>query len=138
MPPRTRCATRCRRCCAASSRDTSNPPGRETQAAALLEDYLSAAGLAGERVAKDADRTNLVVRLGGAGTGPSLAFLGHLDVVVARRGDWSVEPFAGTQRDDAMWGRGAADMKCQVAATAVAPATPAREGFGPTAICCCS
>jgi acetylornithine deacetylase/succinyl-diaminopimelate desuccinylase-like protein len=111
--------------------DTSNPPGHETQAAALLEDYLTEAGLHCERVAKDPERTNLLVRLPGAGRGPSLAFLGHLDVVVARREDWSLEPFAGIEREDAIWGRGAVDMKCQVAATAVALATLARAGFRP-------
>src|SRR4051794_33263224 len=111
--------------------DTSNPPGGETQAAAILEDYLTAAGLHCERVAKDEARANLLVRLPGTGTGPSLAFLGHLDVVPARREDWSVEPFAAIERDGIIWGRGAVDMKCQVAATAVALATLAREGFEP-------
>src|SRR3954453_16004803 len=111
--------------------DTSNPPGHETQAAAILEDYLLAAGVECERVAKDPDRTNLLVTLRGDGTGPSLGFLGHLDVVVARRAEWSVEPFAGIERDGAIWGRGTVDMKCQVAATAVALATLAREGFRP-------
>ena len=111
--------------------DTSNPPGRETQAAAILEDYLQAAGLECERVAKDPERTNLLVRLAGRGSGPSLAFLGHLDVVVARREEWSVEPFAAIEREGAIWGRGTVDMKCQVAATAVALACLAREGFRP-------
>src|SRR5215213_3051125 len=111
--------------------DTSNPPGRETQAAAILEEYLLAAGLECERVANDPDRTNLLVTLRGDGTGPSLAFLGHLDVVVARREEWTVEPFAAIERDGAIWGRGTVDMKCQVAATAVALATLAREGYRP-------
>jgi hypothetical protein len=111
--------------------DTSNPPGREAHAAAILEDYLVDAGLECERVSKDPERPNLLVRLRGSGTGPSLAFLGHLDVVVARPEDWSVEPFAGIERDGAIWGRGTVDMKCQVAATAVALATLAREGFEP-------
>src|SRR3954451_7775726 len=111
--------------------DTSNPPGRETQAAAILEEYLLAAGLECERVAKDPERPNLLVTLRGDGTGPSLGFLGHLDVVVARREEWSVEPFAAIERDGAIWGRGTVDMKCQVAATAVALATLAREGFTP-------
>src|SRR4051812_6180682 len=111
--------------------DTSNPPGRETQAAAILEEYLLAAGLECERVAKDPERTNLLVRLAGRGTGPSLGFLGHLDVVVARREEWSLEPFAALERDGAIWGRGTVDMKCQVAATAVALAHLAREGFQP-------
>src|SRR4051794_20345546 len=111
--------------------DTSNPPGREAQAAAILEDYLGAAALECERVAKNPERPNLIARLPGRGTGPSLAFLGHLDVVQARREDWSVEPFAGIVRDGAVWGRGTVDMKCQVAATAVALATLARDGFVP-------
>src|SRR4051812_7668405 len=111
--------------------DTSNPPGRETQAVAVLEDYLQPAGVECERVAKEPERANLIARLPGRGTGPSLAFLGHLDVVVAQRDEWSVEPFAGIQRDGAIWGRGTIDMKCQVAATAVALATLAREGFQP-------
>src|SRR5215203_1823779 len=111
--------------------DTSNPPGRETHAVAILEDHLLAAGLECERVAKDPDRANLLVRLRGDGSGPSLAFLGHLDVVVARREEWSIEPFAAIERDGAIWGRGTVDMKCQVAATAVALATLAREGFRP-------
>jgi len=112
--------------------DTSNPPGREAQAAAILEDYLLPSGLECDRVAKDPARPNLLVRLRGRGGGPSLAFLGHLDVVQARRQDWSVEPFAGVERDGAIWGRGAVDMKCQVVAAAVALATLAREGFVPT------
>jgi len=111
--------------------DTSNPPGREVQAAAVLEEYLGAAGVECERVAKDPDRPNLVARLRGRGGGPSLAFLGHLDVVHARREDWSVDPFAAVERDGAIWGRGAVDMKSQVAATAVALAHLARERFRP-------
>src|SRR3954465_11700002 len=111
--------------------DTSNPPGNEAQAASVLEEYLTAAGVECERIAKEPDRPNLLARLRGTGTGPSLGFLGHLDVVVARREDWSVEPFAGIQRDGTIWGRGAVDMKCQVAATAVALAALAREGLRP-------
>src|SRR3954465_3898068 len=79
--------------------DTSNPPGRETQAVAILEDYLAAAGLECESVAKDPASANLIARLPGRGSGPSLAFLGHFDVVVARREEWSVEPFAAVERD---------------------------------------
>jgi acetylornithine deacetylase/succinyl-diaminopimelate desuccinylase-like protein len=111
--------------------DTSNPPGNEAQAAAILEDHLVPAGIECRRVAKDPARPNLLARLPGLGAGPSLAFLGHLDVVQARREDWSVEPFAGVERDGAIWGRGTIDMKCQVAATAVALATLGREGARP-------
>jgi acetylornithine deacetylase/succinyl-diaminopimelate desuccinylase-like protein len=111
--------------------DTSNPPGREVQAAAVLEDYLSRHGVGCRRIAKDPERPNLIATVPGSGHGPSLAFLGHLDVVPARREHWSVEPFAGIVRDGAVWGRGAIDMKCQVAAAAVALAAVSREGFRP-------
>ena len=111
--------------------DTSNPPGDEAQAAAILEEHLRDTGLECRRIAQDPNRPNLLVTLPGAGTGPTLGFLGHLDVVVSRREDWSVEPYGGIERDGVIWGRGAVDMKCQVAATAVALATLAREGFRP-------
>ena len=111
--------------------DTSNPPGHEVQAAAVLEDYFSRSGIECRRVEKDPERPNLLATLPGRGDGPSLAFLGHLDVVPARREHWSVEPFGGIVRDGAVWGRGTIDMKCQVAATAVALAVLAREGFCP-------
>jgi acetylornithine deacetylase/succinyl-diaminopimelate desuccinylase-like protein len=111
--------------------DTSNPPGREVQAVAVVEDYLTAAGVDCERVAQDPERPNLLARLRGDGSGPSLAFLGHLDVVRVRREDWSVDPFAAIEREGAIWGRGTVDMKSQVAAAAVALATLAREGFQP-------
>jgi acetylornithine deacetylase/succinyl-diaminopimelate desuccinylase-like protein len=111
--------------------NTSNPPGNEAQAVAILEELLVPAGVECERVAKDPGRPNLVARLRGRGGGPSLAFLGHSDVVQARREDWTVEPFAGIVREGAVWGRGTVDMKSQVAATAVALATLAREGFQP-------
>src|SRR5206468_7162853 len=111
--------------------DTSNPPGREVQAVAVLEHYLLSAGLVCERIAKDPQRPNLIARLPNSGTGPTLAFLGHLDVVPARRERWSVDPFAGIESDGAIWGRGAIDMKCQVAAAAAALAALSREGFSP-------
>jgi acetylornithine deacetylase/succinyl-diaminopimelate desuccinylase-like protein len=57
--------------------------------------------------------------------------LSHTDTVRADPGEWSVDPWSGDLRDDHVWGRGALDMKSQVAASAVAMATLAREGFEP-------
>jgi acetylornithine deacetylase/succinyl-diaminopimelate desuccinylase-like protein len=111
--------------------DTANPPGDEAQAAAVIEEHLRDTGLECRRIAKDPNRPNLLITLRGTGDGPTLGFLGHLDVVVARREDWSVEPYGGIERDGVIWGRGAVDMKGQVAATVVALATLAREGFRP-------
>ena len=111
--------------------DTTNPPGNETAAAELLRDYLEASGVGCELIAKVPERANLVARIPGAG-GPSLLLLSHTDVVLADPAEWSVPPFSGELRDGMVWGRGALDMKSQVAANAVAIASLAREGFRPS------
>ena len=111
--------------------DTTNPPGNETAAAELLRVYLEESGAECELYARVPERANLVARLPGRGEGPSLLFLSHTDVVLADAAEWSVDPFGGELRDGEVWGRGALDMKGQVAASAVAMATLAREGFEP-------
>ena len=110
--------------------NTVNPPGNETIAAELLRDYLEANGVAVELYARTPERANLVARLEG-GDGPSLCFLSHTDTVVADSDEWSRDPWSGDLADDHVWGRGALDMKNQVAASAVAIASLAREGFKP-------
>jgi acetylornithine deacetylase/succinyl-diaminopimelate desuccinylase-like protein len=111
--------------------DTTNPPGRETAAAVVLRDFLAAAGVECELVAREPDRANLVARIRGSGDGPSLAFVGHTDVVPTAGQDWSRPPFGGVVDDGYLYGRGALDMKGEVAARAVAMARLAREGFRP-------
>jgi acetylornithine deacetylase/succinyl-diaminopimelate desuccinylase-like protein len=111
--------------------DTTNPPGNETAAAELLRDYLVANGVECELYARVPERASLVARIRGTGNGPSLLLLSHTDVVLADPSEWSVPPFSGELRDDEIWGRGALDMKGQVAANAVAIASLAREGFAP-------
>jgi acetylornithine deacetylase/succinyl-diaminopimelate desuccinylase-like protein len=111
--------------------DTTN--GNETAAARHLADYLGAAGVECELVARDPARANLVARIPGSDSAaPSLAFVGHLDVVPADPRDWSHPPFAAEIDDDGfLFGRGAVDMKNEVAARAVAMAHLARSGFAP-------
>src|SRR5947208_9314121 len=111
--------------------DTTNPPGNETPAAELLRSYLEDAGVTCELYAKIPERANLVARIPGRGDGPALLFLSHTDVVLADASEWSADPFGGELRDGEVWGRGALDMKGQVAAEAVAIASLAREGFEP-------
>jgi acetylornithine deacetylase/succinyl-diaminopimelate desuccinylase-like protein len=111
--------------------DTTNPPGNETAAAELLRDYLEDAGVACELYAKIPERANLVARIPGRGDGPTLLFLSHTDVVLADASEWNADPFGGELRDGEVWGRGALDMKGQVASEAVAIASLAREGFEP-------
>jgi acetylornithine deacetylase/succinyl-diaminopimelate desuccinylase-like protein len=111
--------------------DTTNPPGNETAAAELLRDFLEESGVECELYAKIPERANVVARIPGRGNGPKLLFLSHTDVVLADASEWSADPFGGELRDGEVWGRGALDMKGQVAAEAVAIASLAREGFEP-------
>ena len=111
--------------------NTVNPPGDETQAAELLRDYLEPFGVECELFARAPERANLVARIRGRGEGPTLLLLSHTDTVLADPAEWSVDPWAGELRDGHVWGRGALDMKDQVAANAVAIASLAREGFRP-------
>jgi acetylornithine deacetylase/succinyl-diaminopimelate desuccinylase-like protein len=111
--------------------DTTNPPGNETAAAELLRSYLEESGAQVELYARIPERANLVARIPGRGDGPTLLFLSHTDVVLADASEWSADPFGGELRDGEVWGRGALDMKGQVAASAVALASLAREGFEP-------
>ncbi|MFN8186491.1 MAG: M20/M25/M40 family metallo-hydrolase [Gaiellales bacterium] len=112
--------------------DTVNPPGNETAAAVLLRDFLEPLGVECELLARVPDRANLVARIPGRDPdAPRLLLLSHTDTVLADPSEWSVDPWSGELRDGHVWGRGALDMKGQVAANAVAIATLAREGFRP-------
>ncbi len=78
---------------------------------------------------------NLYARLGAEA--PNFCFAGHTDVVpVGDPGGWSVDPFAGELKEDALWGRGAADMKGAIAAFVAGAARflQARDGICPGSI----
>lgn len=111
--------------------DTSNPPGNETPAAELLVSYLGGAGAECELVGPDPERLNLVARIPGSGSGPSIMLMAHTDVVPAPVENWTVRPFEGVLRSGQVVGRGAADMKGELAARAVALAALARSGERP-------
>jgi acetylornithine deacetylase/succinyl-diaminopimelate desuccinylase-like protein len=110
---------------------TVNPPGEEQAAPHFLRDLLADAGFECELLAAVEGRPNLVARLAGRSDGPRLCLLGHVDTVLADPRDWSVDPWAGELRDGHVWGRGAIDMKCQVAAEVAAATALAREGWRP-------
>src|SRR5437588_7732579 len=110
--------------------DTTNPPGNETRAAEFLREYLGDNGVESELFARVPERANLVARIRG-GKGPRVLLLSHTDVVLADPAEWQAAPFGGELRDGEVWGRGALDVKGQVAAEAVAIASLAREGFEP-------
>ncbi|HEV2924985.1 MAG TPA: M20/M25/M40 family metallo-hydrolase [Solirubrobacteraceae bacterium] len=120
--------------------NTVNPPGNERAAQEHLADHLSDAGFECELLGAEPGRPNLVARLrpeDSAGaepetTGPRLCYLGHVDTVLANAGEWSHEPWSGDLAEGFLWGRGALDMKSQVAAEVAAAASLARSGWRPT------
>jgi acetylornithine deacetylase len=76
-----------------------------------------------------AGRPQLAARLRGSGSGGSVLFNGHIDVVPARREDgWSQDPFDAEVRDGRVIGRGACDMKGGIAAMVVAAEALAAMG----------
>ena len=111
--------------------DTSNPPGAETPAAELVAGYLRDAGVECELIGPDPERLNLVARVEGRDRAPSIMLMAHTDVVPAPSDDWTVPPFEARLRDGEVVGRGAADMKGELAARAVAIAEVARSGTQP-------
>jgi acetylornithine deacetylase/succinyl-diaminopimelate desuccinylase-like protein len=89
-----------------------------TRAAEVLAARLKASGFPDDDVhvvGPKPHKRNLVVRLRGSGREEPILFLAHLDVVEARREDWSVEPFRLTERDGYFYGRGTSDIKGEVA-----------------------
>jgi acetylornithine deacetylase/succinyl-diaminopimelate desuccinylase-like protein len=56
-------------------------------------------------------KKNLVARLHGTGKHKPVLFIGHLDVVEARREDWTTDPFQFIEKDGYFYGRGTQDMK---------------------------
>ena len=111
--------------------NTVNPPGNEEAVQVQLRELLENAGFECELLAAVEGRPNLVARLGGGSDGPTLCYLGHADTVLADPGDWSVDPWSGELKDGWVWGRGAVDMKGQVAAEIAAVTALAEEGWRP-------
>jgi acetylornithine deacetylase/succinyl-diaminopimelate desuccinylase-like protein len=114
--------------------NTVNPPGNERAAQEHLAAHLSAAGFECELLGAVPERPNLVARLRAperAESGPTLCYLGHVDTVLADPAAWTHDPWSGEVLDGYLWGRGALDMKSQVAAEVAAAASLARSGWRP-------
>jgi acetylornithine deacetylase/succinyl-diaminopimelate desuccinylase-like protein len=111
--------------------DTVNPPGNEQACQDFLQGVLEGAGFDCEQLAAVPGRPNLVARLRGRGDGPRLCFLGHCDTVLASPEDWTVDPWSGELKDGCVWGRGALDMKDQVACEVAAACALAEDGWRP-------
>lgn len=110
---------------------TVNPPGNEKQAQEFIAKLLAEAGFEVEMLAKDPARPNLIARLPGKADGPVLAYLGHIDTVLADPDEWRLDPWSGEIHDECVWGRGAQDMKGTVAAELAAACELASIGWRP-------
>ena len=79
------------------------------------------------------EKANVVVRLRGSGPGRPILFLAHLDVVEARKEDWSagLDPFAFTERDGFFYGRGTTDIKQEAAILVATLVRFKQEGWIP-------
>ncbi|HEX3738692.1 MAG TPA: M20/M25/M40 family metallo-hydrolase, partial [Terriglobales bacterium] len=76
-------------------------------------------------------KKNLVVRLHGSGKHKPVLLIGHLDVVEARREDWTTDPFQFVEKDGYFYGRGTEDMKDGDAIMATTLIKFKQEGFVP-------
>jgi acetylornithine deacetylase/succinyl-diaminopimelate desuccinylase-like protein len=114
--------------------DTTDEHGETTRAAEAMAARLLSAGFAADDVkvlGPTPKKGNLVARLRGGATRRPLLLLAHLDVVEARKEDWSVDPFALTERDGYYYGRGTTDDKAMAAIWIATLIRLKREGFRP-------
>jgi len=96
--------------------DTTSPPGNERLAADYIAGVLTAEGIDSTIVEAAPGRATIVARLKAANpTGRPVLLMGHTDVVTVEAEKWERGPFSGDLVDGFIWGRGALDMKGQVA-----------------------
>jgi acetylornithine deacetylase/succinyl-diaminopimelate desuccinylase-like protein len=115
--------------------DTTDSAGSTTVAAQAMAKRLLDAGFAAEdlKVLGPNDRKrNLVARLRGTGGARRpILIIGHLDVVEARRADWTTDPFQFMEKDGYFYGRGTQDMKVNDAILITTFIRFRREGWRP-------
>jgi acetylornithine deacetylase/succinyl-diaminopimelate desuccinylase-like protein len=114
--------------------NTTDSVGNVTTAADAMAARLRDAGFADKDVvvAGPNDRKkNLVAHIHGTGKRKPLLFIGHLDVVEARREDWTTDPFQFVEKDGYFYGRGTEDMKEGDAILITNFIRMKKEGFAP-------
>jgi acetylornithine deacetylase/succinyl-diaminopimelate desuccinylase-like protein len=114
--------------------NTTDGSGDNTRAAEAMAARLRAAGLPAADVqvlAPQARKGNLVARLRGTGAKRPLLLLAHLDVVEARREDWSFDPFVFREEGGFFYGRGTSDDKAMAAQLVANLIRYRQEGFKP-------
>jgi acetylornithine deacetylase/succinyl-diaminopimelate desuccinylase-like protein len=114
--------------------NTTDSVGNTTRAAETVAKRLIDAGFpkSDVQVLGPNDRKgNLVARFRGSGAKKPILILGHLDVVEARREDWTTDPFQFVEKDGYYYGRGTQDMKVDDAILVTTFIRLKREGYVP-------
>src|SRR5271169_2042912 len=116
--------------------NTTDSVGSTTVAAQAMAKRLLDAGFPTKdvQVLGPNDRKgNMVARIHGAGAGglKPILIICHLDVVEARRSDWTTDPFEFVEKDGYYYGRGTQDMKSDDAIWVTEFIRLKREGFKP-------
>jgi acetylornithine deacetylase/succinyl-diaminopimelate desuccinylase-like protein len=116
--------------------NTTDSVGNVTMAAEAMRKRLLDAGFDAKEVVvlgPNDRKNNMVARYRGAAgsTKKPMLIIGHIDVVEAKREDWTTDPFVFTEKDGYFYGRGTQDMKDSAAALVVTFLRMKREGFVP-------
>jgi acetylornithine deacetylase/succinyl-diaminopimelate desuccinylase-like protein len=113
--------------------NTTDSIGDNTKAAEAVAARLKTAGYTDSdiQILGAPRKGNLVARLHGTGSGKPILFLAHLDVVEARREDWSFDPFIFREQDGYFYGRGTEDNKAGDATLVANFIRLKQEGFRP-------
>jgi len=114
--------------------NTTDSVGSTTKAAEAMAKRLLDAGFpaADVKVLGPNDRRgNLVVRVHGTSAQKPVLIICHLDVVEARRSDWTTDPFQFVEKDGYFYGRGTQDVKENDAALIADLIRLHREGWQP-------
>jgi len=114
--------------------NTSFSTGATTPAAQAVAERLKAEGFVESDIqvlGAAPHKMNVVVRYHGTGQRKPLLLLAHLDVVEAKRSDWSMDPFLLTEKDGFYYGRGTIDDKAQAAIWIANLIRYKREGWKP-------
>ena len=103
--------------------DTTDPPGRELEAAEYLVQVLEAEGIPVQTFALEAHRPNVVARLKGNGSKLPILIMAHTDTVNVDPKKWSFGPFSATRDGGYVYGRGTVDDKDNLVAALMAMLT---------------
>ena len=113
---------------------TDTPAGNVTKAAEAVAARLKAAGFPAadmQILGPDPKKGNLVFRFRGTGARKPILLLAHLDVVEAKREDWTMDPFTFIEKDGFFYGRGTSDDKAMASQFVANLIRLKEEGFKP-------